>query len=81
MGTINVQGFFMLINEGQGFVVWEEGSPWAIVLTFYSCCQSFKQKNSLDLVLRNGSDLVVEQSLEEIKQTRPKGGGGCDPAH
>ena len=81
MGTVNVQGFFMLINEGHRFVVWEEGSLRPIVLIFYSRRQGFKQKNSLDLVLRNGSDLVVEQSLEEIKQTRPKGGGGCDPAH
>ena len=73
MGTINVQGFFMLINEGQGFVVWEEGSLRPIVLIFYSSHQGLKQKNSLDLVLGNGSDSVLEESLEKIKKTRPKG--------
>ena len=71
--TINVQGFFVLINEGQGFVVWEEGSLRPIVLIFYSSHQGLKQKNSLDLVLGNGSDSVLEESLEKIKQTRPKG--------
>ena len=25
MGVVNVQGFFMLVNEGRGFVVWEAG--------------------------------------------------------
>ena len=72
MGTINVQGFFMLINEGQGFVVWEEGSPWAIVLTFYSCCQSFKQKNSLDLGSRDGPNPFLEKTLKEIEETGSK---------
>ena len=63
----------MLINEGQGFVVWEEGSPRPIVSIFYFSCQGLKQKNSLDLVSGNGSDSVLEESLEKIKQTRPKG--------
>ena len=72
MGVINIQGLFMLINEGQGFVVWEEGSLRPIVLIFYSSHQGLKQKNSLDLVLGNGLDLVLEESLEKIKQTRPK---------
>ena len=73
MGAINVQGFFVLIDEGQWFVVWEEGSPRPIVLIFYSSHQGLKQKNSLDLVLGNGSDSVLEESLEKIKKTRPKG--------
>ena len=73
MGVVNVQGFFVLINEGQGFVVWDKGSLRPIVLIFYSRRQGFKQKNSLDLVSRNGSDSVLEESLEKIKQTRPKG--------
>ena len=73
MGTVNVQGFFMLINEGHRFVVWEEGSLRPIVLIFYSSHQGLKQKNSLDLVLGNGSDSVLEESLEKIKQTRFKG--------
>ena len=73
MDAINVQGFFVLINEGQGFVVWEEGSLRPIVLIFYSSHQGLKQKNSLDLVLGNGSDSVLEESLEKIKKTRPKG--------
>ena len=73
MSAVNVQGFFMLINEGQGFVVWEEGSRRPVVLIFYFSCQGLKQKNSLDLVSGNGSDSVLEESLEKIKQTRPKG--------
>ena len=73
MGAVNVQGFFVLINEGQGFVVWEEGGLRPVVLIFYSSHQGLKQKNSLDLVLGNGSDSVLEESLEKIKLTRPKG--------
>ena len=73
MGVIKVQGFFVLINEGQGFEVWEEGSLRPVVLIFYSSHQGLKQKNSLDLVLGNGLDSVLEESLEKIKQTRPKG--------
>ena len=73
MGIVNVQGFFMLINEGQGIVVWEEGSLRPVVLLFYSSPQGLKQKNSLDLVLGNGLDLVLEESLEKIQQTRSKG--------
>ena len=73
MGAVNVQGFFMLINEGQGIVVWEEGTLRPVVLIFYSSHQGLKQKNSLDLVSGNGSDSVLEESLEKIKQTRPKG--------
>ena len=73
MGTVNVQGFFVLINESQRFVVWEEGSLRPVVLIFYSSHQGLKQKNSLDLVLGHGLDLVLEESLEKIKQTRPKG--------
>ena len=63
----------MLINEGQGIVVWEEGSLRPVVLIFYSSRQGLQQKNSLDLVLGNGSDLVLEESLEKIQQTRSKG--------
>ena len=73
MGVVNVQGFFVLVIEGRGFVFWEEGSLRPVVLVFYFCHQNFKQKNSLDLVLGNGSDSVLEESLEKIKQTRPKG--------
>ena len=73
MGAVNVQGFFMLINDGQGFVVWEEGSRRPVVLIFYFSHQGLKQKNNLDLVSGNGSDSVLEDSLEKIKQTRPKG--------
>ena len=72
MGIANVQGFFVVINEGQGFVVLEEGSLRPIVLIFYSNRQGLKQKNSFDLVLGNDSDLVLEESLEKIKQTRFK---------
>ena len=73
MGVINIQGLFTLINEGQGFVVLEEGSLRPIALIFYSNRQGLQQKNSLDLVSGNGSDSVLEESLEKIKQTRPKG--------
>ena len=73
MGVINIQGLFTLINEGQGFVVWEEGSLRPIALIFYSSRQGLQQKNSLDLVSGNGSYSVLEESLEKIKQTRPKG--------
>ena len=62
----------MLINERQGFVVWEEGSLRPIVLIFYSSHQGLEQKNSHDLVSGNGSGLISEVSLENIKQTRPK---------
>ena len=37
------------------------------MLLFYSSPQGLKQKNSLDLVSENGSDLVLEKSLEKIK--------------
>ena len=73
MGAVYVRGFFMLINEGQGFMVWEEGNLRLILLIFYFSRQGLKQKNSFDLVLGNGSDLVLEESLEKIKQTRFKG--------
>ena len=63
MDAVNVQGFFLLINEGQGFVVWEEGSLRPVVLIFYSSHQGLKQKNSLDLVLGNGLDSVLDESL------------------
>ena len=43
------------------------------MLIFYSSRQGLKQKNSLDLVLGDGLDSVLEESLENIKQTRPKG--------
>ena len=58
----------MLINEGQGFVVWEEVSLRPVVLIFYSSHQGLKQKNSLDLDLGNGSDSVLEESLEKKAQ-------------
>ena len=73
MSAVNVQGFFMLINEGQGFVVWEEGSLRPVLLIFYFSHQGLKQNNSRDLISGNGSDSVFEESLEKIKQTRPKG--------
>ena len=63
----------MLANQGQGFAVWEEGNLRPVVLIFYSSHQGLKQKNSLDLVLGDGLDSVLEESLEKIKQTRPKG--------
>ena len=63
----------MLINEGQGFVVWEKGSPRPVVSIFYFSHKDLKQKNSLDLILGNGLDSILEESLEKIKQTRPKG--------
>ena len=40
---------------------------------FYSSHQGLKQKNSFDLVLGNGSDSVLEEFLEKIKQIRTKG--------
>ena len=48
------RAFFMLINEGQGFMVWEEGNLRLILLIFYFSRQGLKQKNSLDLVSGNG---------------------------
>ena len=46
MDVVNVQGFFVLVNEGQGFVVWEEGSPRPVVLIFYFSLQGLKPKKS-----------------------------------
>ena len=63
MVIVNVQGFFVLINESQRFVVWEEGSLRPVVLIFYSSHQGLGQKNSLDLVSGKGSDSVLEESL------------------
>ena len=71
MGVVNVQGFFVLVIEGRGFVFWEEGSLRPVVLIFYSSCQGLEQ-NSLNLILRNDLDLVLEESLEKIKQIRSK---------
>ena len=62
----------MLINEGQGFVVWEEGSPRLVVLLFYSRHPGFKQKNSLDLVSRHGPNPLLEKPLKEIEETESK---------
>ena len=72
MGAINVQGFFVLIDEGQWFVVWEEGSPRPIVLIFYSSHQGLKQKNSLDLVSGDGPKPFLEKPLKEIEETGSK---------
>ena len=72
MGAVSVQGFFMLINEGQGLVVWEKGSLRPIVLIFYSRHQGFKQKNSLDLVSRDGPNPFLEKTLKEIEETGSK---------
>ena len=72
MSAVNVQGFFMLINEGQGFVVWEEGSLRPLVLIFYSSRQGLKQKNSLDLVSRDGPNPFLEKPLKEIEETGSK---------
>ena len=72
MAAVNVQGFFVLINESQGFVVWEEGSLSPIVLIFYSRHQGFKQKNSLDLVSRDGPNPFLEKPLKEIEETVSK---------
>ena len=63
MSIVNIQGFFVLINEGHGFVVWEEESLRPVVLIFYSSLEGLKQKNSVDLVWRNGLDSVLEESL------------------
>ena len=71
MGLVNVHCFFVLINEGQGFVIWEEGSLRPVGLLFYSSFHGLEQ-NSLDLISRNGSDSVLEESLEKIKQTMSK---------
>ena len=72
VGAVNVQGFFVLISEDQGFVVWEEGSLRPVVLIFYSTHQGFKQKNSLDLVLRDGPNPFLEKPLKEIEETGSK---------
>ena len=72
MGAVNVQGFFLLVNEGQGFVVWEEGNLRPIVLIFYSRCQGFKQKNSLDLDWRDGPNPFLEERLKDIEETGSK---------
>ena len=69
MGVVNVQGFFMLINEGQGIVVWEEGTLRPVVLIFYSSHQGLKQKNSLDLVSGDGPNPFLEKTLKEIEWT------------
>ena len=69
MGIVNVQGFFVLINEGQGFEVWEEGSLRPVVLIFYSSHQGLKQKNSLDLVSGDGPNPFLEKTLKEIEWT------------
>ena len=62
----------MLINEGQGFVVWEEGSLRPIALIFYSSHQGLKQQNSLDLVSGDGPNLFLEKTLKEIEETGSK---------
>ena len=72
MGVVNVQGFFVLVIEGRGFAVWEEESLRPVVLIFYPSCQGLEQKNSVDLMSRNGSNSVLEESLEKIKQTKSK---------
>ena len=72
MDTDNVQGFFELINEGQRFVVWEEGSLRPVVLIFYSSRQGLKQKNSLDLVSGDGPNPFLEETLKEIEETGSK---------
>ena len=71
MGIVNVQGFFMLVNEGRGLVVWEKGSLRPLMLIFYSSCQGLKQKNSLDLISRSGLNSVLEESLERLKKQGP----------
>ena len=63
MRIVNIQGFFLLINDGQGFVVWKEESLRPIVFIFYSSHQGLKQKSSLDLVSGNGLDSVLDESL------------------
>ena len=72
MGAVNVQCFFVLINEGQGFAVLEEGSLRPIVLIFHSRHQGFKHKNSLDLVSRDGPNPFLEKPLKEIEETGSK---------
>ena len=72
MRNINVQGFFKLINEGQGCVVWEEGSLRPVVLIFYSSRQGLKQKKSLDLVLRDNPNPFLEKPLKETEETVSK---------
>ena len=72
MGIVNVHDFFMLANEGWGLVVWEEGSLRPVMLIFHPSCQGLEQKNSADLMSRNGSNSVLEESLEKIKQTGSK---------
>ena len=64
MGAVNVQCFFVLINEGQGFAVWEEGSLRPIVLIFYYHCQGFKQKDSLDLGLKRWPESILGKTFE-----------------
>ena len=71
MGIVNVQGFFVLVNEGRGLVVWKKGSLRPVMLIFYSSCQCLEQKNSLDLISRNGSNSVLEESLERLKKQGP----------
>ena len=72
MGVVNVLGFFVLVNEGRGLVVWEEGSLRPVVLIFYSSHQGLKQKNSLDLVSRDGPNPFLEKPLKEIEETGSK---------
>ena len=72
MRNINVQGFFKLINEGQGFVVWEEGSLRPVVFIFYSSRQGLKQKKSLDLVFRDNPNPFLEKPLKETEETVSK---------
>ena len=71
MGVVNVQDFFMLVNEGRGLVVWEEGSLRPIVLIFYLSCQGLEQKDSLDLISRNGLDSVWRNPWKRLNKLGP----------
>ena len=64
-GCRSCSGLLRADNEGQGFVVWEEGSIRPVVLIFYSHCQGFKQKNSLDLVSRDGPNPFLEKPFRD----------------
>ena len=72
MGAINVQGFFMLISEGQGFVVPEGGGLRPVVLIFYSSHQDLKLNNSPDSVSGEDPNLFLEKPLKEIEETGSK---------
>ena len=72
MGVINVQGFFVLVNKGQEFAVWEERSLRPVVLIFYPSHRGLKQKNNFGLVSGNGSIRSWRNPWKRLNKQGPK---------